>query len=339
MKHLGLEIALPKLASQVRCPVCGAACEGPAYAVYSASRAAAHFCLPWRDADRHARLTACIRRLWGGDSCEVRECAACGFGFSWPHVGGDREFYEIIHESAGYTSWRWEYGITRDAAAAAFPRGGRVLDIGAGDGSFLMAMPSGWERCATESTDMMRGVLEKKGVRVFRDLEEACAQAAGTFQVVTSFQVLEHVGEFRPMLAAARELTAPGGMCVVSTPDWEMLKVQMRATRCADMPPNHVNKWTGKSMSLALEQAGFKVEAVHKQPGYWKDVPYALYLRVRAAAEERPRSLAAVAYRIRNKKIRGPVLGAVGSWEGLKMLPHLGDARVGTGLACVARAV
>lgn len=324
---------------EVRCPVCNAACVGAPYAVYSAARAAAHFCLPWRDADRHARLTACIRRLWGGDSCEVRECSACGFGFSWPHVGGDGEFYSIIHESAGYTSWRWEYGITRDAAGVAFPKGGRVLDIGAGDGSFLDAMPAGWERCATESTDVMRGVLEKKGVRVFRDLEDACAKAAGTFQVVTSFQVLEHVGEFRPMLAAARKLAAPGGMCVVSTPNWETLKIQMRATRCPDMPPNHVNKWTGRSMSLALEQAGFKVEAVHKQPGYWRDVPYALYLRVRGAAEERPRSLAALAYRIRDKRVRGPVLAAVGLWEGLKMLPWVREARVGTGLAVAARAI
>lgn len=318
------------------CPVCGSRCPGAPFATYGAGRAASHFCLPWRDADRHARLTACIRRLWGGDSCEIRECPACGFGFSWPHVGGDEEFYSIIHESAGYASWRWEYGLARDAAGAAFPRGGRVLDIGAGDGSFLDAMPSGWERCATESTDVMRGVLEKKGVRVFRDLEEAC-EKAGVFELVTSFQVLEHVGEFGPMLAAARRLTAPGGMCVVSTPDWETLKVQMRATRCPDMPPNHVNKWTGKSMSLALEQAGFKVEGVPKQPGYWKDVPYALYLRVRATAEERPRSLAAAAYRIRDKRVRGPVLAAVGLWEGLKMLPHLGDARVGTGLACVGR--
>jgi 2-polyprenyl-3-methyl-5-hydroxy-6-metoxy-1,4-benzoquinol methylase len=307
-------------------------------AAFTAEEAASHWFSPTRDAALHAKLTACIRRLWGRESCVQVRCGACTFGFAWPHVGGDAEYYGILHQSAGYMTGRWEYGVTIDRARATFPSGGGVLDIGAGDGRFLAQMPAGWSRFATESTDVMRETLQRRGVTVFPDLGEAVGTRAGGMHLVTAFQVVEHIADFRPLFRAARELLAPRGLFAVSVPHGDELFAQMRVTACPDMPPNHVNQWTPASMARALDQCGFDVAEAITEPPDWKWFSYNLYLRVRSDGAWRPRSLAARAYRVKNRRIRGPLLAAVGVLTLPSVLPHLGDMRRACNFLTIARA-
>src|SRR6266704_1242568 len=93
----------------VECPVCGSLCSGTGLYRYTVVEAAAHFCPRTRDADRHRRLQACIRRLWQGEECVILRCSACGFAFGHPFVGGDEEFYSILHEQKDYPAWRWDF--------------------------------------------------------------------------------------------------------------------------------------------------------------------------------------------------------------------------------------
>src|SRR6266508_5992194 len=97
------------------------------------------------------------------------------------------------------------------------------------------------------------------------------AQAnAATFQVVTLFQVLEHIAEFELVLNQCRELLAPGGRLVVTVPDGEAMIRQERLTGCHDMPPNHVNKRTPESLSRVLLRAGFDCGQPIYEPSFWK---------------------------------------------------------------------
>ena len=89
------------IVEEVNCPVCSAHCAGLPLYRYTVEQAAAHFCPPGRDADRYERLVKCIRRLWKGDESVILRCGSCGFGFGHPFVGGDEEFYRILHEQKG----------------------------------------------------------------------------------------------------------------------------------------------------------------------------------------------------------------------------------------------
>ena len=113
------------MGSPPTCPACSAACADPPLFRYTAEQAAAHFCPPVREPDRNARLRRCVERLWGGDDCEVLRCRECGFGFGRPFVGGDEEFYSILHEQAGYPAWRWDYDVALDKVIR-----GRLYRIG-----------------------------------------------------------------------------------------------------------------------------------------------------------------------------------------------------------------
>ena len=321
------------MGSPPTCPVCSAACADPPLFRYTAEQAAAHFCPPVREPDRNARLRRCVERLWGGNDCEVLKCRECGFGFGRPFVGGDEEFYSILHEQAGYPKWRWDYDVALDRVIrAATP--GKLLDIGAGTGTFLKSLRPGWGRYAVEGSPRTRAALAEAGVTVYPDLTAAAADAAGQFRVVTLFQVLEHLSAFADTLAAARRLLEPGGSVIVTVPDGEAMVRQERLTGCADMPPNHVCKWSPESLRRALGEAGFEPGGAVPQPSSWRNWRSAAHLRVIAAAA-RPDSLCGRLYRIGDRRLRAPLLAAAGGVLALGMLPHARELRRGGAFAMI----
>jgi SAM-dependent methyltransferase len=321
---------------EIICPVCQSASSLVPLYRYHVAQAAAHFCPPTRDADRFSRLSKCIRGLWHGDQCTVFRCTDCGFAFGHPFVGGDEEFYSILHEQKDYPGWRWDYDVAIKEAVEKFD-GGRVLDIGAGVGKFLLGLGSGWERQAVERSETTRLELEASGITVFRDLPEAAGSQAGTFQVVTLFQVLEHIAEFDLVLKQCRELLVRGGRLVVTVPDGDAMIRQERITGCHDMPPNHINKWTPDSLARVLTRSGFECSSPVYEPSSWNSLKANLHLRVTADATNQ-NSLAAQAYRIRNRPLRIGALSLLAGPALLRMLPHSRHLWSGGAFAMVGRA-
>ena len=318
------------------CPVCRSACSTAPLYRYTVKEAAAHFCPVTRSEDRNRRLNECIRRLWQADDCVIHRCAECGFAFGFPFVGGDEEFYGILHEQKDYPVWRWDYDVAMDNAIARFD-GGRILDVGAGVGMFLRRLGPKWECFALEGSESTRHDLEVLGVKVFRDLVTAADSEGGKFQVVTLFQVLEHIAEFDRVLELCRQLLATGGRLVVTVPDGDAMIRQERLTGCHDMPPNHISKWTPESLSRAMDRAGFAVSQAIDEPSSWRNLKASLHMKV-AADATRARSLAAQVYRIRNQRLRRLALAGLGAPALISLLPHVSQLRLGGAFGMVAAA-
>jgi SAM-dependent methyltransferase len=251
-----------------------------------------------------------------------------------PFVGGDEEYYRILHEQHGYPSWRWDY----DVALGAVDRqaGGRALDVGAGTGVFLSALGSRWSPFAVEGSETTRAILRKSNVTVFRDLSEAAARLAGSFQLITLFQVLEHIADFRPVLSHCRDLLAPGGTLVITVPECDAMLAQPSLTGEHDMPPNHVGKWTERSLALALQQAGLVATRSVGEPPSWKKAVSQIYGRVRTDGQ-RPGTLASAAYRIPSRGVRIPLLAIAGMLAAPRLLPRWRELRAGGAFATIAR--
>jgi ubiquinone/menaquinone biosynthesis C-methylase UbiE len=316
------------------CPICQQWCRDRPLAEYSAGRAATHFCPPTRNLDRHRRLLSCIRRLWGGDECLILRCENCGFAFGYPHVGGDEEFYSILHEQKGYPAWKWDYDLGITEAINKHP-GGNVIDVGAGEGHFLVRLPSNWNRFATEGSDSNRAALRRMGIHVFSDVSAALNTHPGAFEAVTIFQVLEHIAEFRHLLTECYGLLAPGGRLVVTVPDADAMIEQERLTGCADMPPNHVNKFTPHSLTLVLEQVGYEIiKTVFEAPS-WRHLVSSIHMRMIADAAD-PKSIAAQIYKVQTRSLRK---GVMALWAGptlFRMMPHISALRKGGAFGVVA---
>ncbi len=319
------------------CPVCGAPCTNPHTHEYTAQQAAAHFCPKTRNPDRYQRLVTCIRHLWSDGTCKIFICPSCGFGFGYPFVGGDDAFYGILHEQAGYPTKRWEYGLAKEIGEKAFAPGGNVLDMGAGYGLFLKTISPSWKLYATEGSPTTRAKLAAEGINVFSDLRDAAETMVGQFQLVTAFQVIEHIAEYREVFGAVRRLLCPGGAFVLSVPNRDDMDARERITHAQDMPPNHINKWTANSISLALRRAGFDaVESQVAPPGRGA-FEWGVGQRMIADASEHPHSIAGVLYQVRNTPVRRMLLRGWGVFVALRLLPHYGLLSRSNNLVTVAR--
>jgi SAM-dependent methyltransferase len=310
------------------CPVCHSA-DTATVNELTASQTAGYFCSPSRDAIRHQRLATSIRTLWSGEQGYIKRCRDCGFGFGDPYVGGDEDFYSILHEQHGYPSWRWDY----DVALAHAPAVGKALDIGAGRGFFLKGLPAGWIAHAVESTQAMRAHLKADRINVFGGLDDA---PSATFDLVTMFQVLEHIADFRGTIAECHRVLKPGGLLVITVPDCDAMLAQERLTGAPDLPPNHVAKWTPATLQRVLKDEGFDVETTIPEPPSWKKIGSMMHLKVMSDAL-RPGTLAARAYSIKDRRLRVPLLALVGLLTSTPMIPEWKALRAGGAFGTVAR--
>ena len=120
----------------------------------------------------------------------------------------------------------WYEHIHRYAFAAPLARGCRVLDAACGEGygSALLAARArsvlGVD-LSKEAIDHARARYPGLGNLAFQvaDVTALGASVSGQFDLIVSFETLEHVEGQEAMLADFARLLAPGGMLLVSTPD------------------------------------------------------------------------------------------------------------------------
>jgi SAM-dependent methyltransferase len=135
---------------------------------------------------------------------------------------------------------------------------GRLLDVGCAHGFFLdEARENGWRvRGADVSRTAAAHASTCFGLDVAADLVGATRDAQ--FDVVTFFQLLQHVAAPLELLEQARHALAPHGTLVIETWDRGSPIAQlMRSHWHVVAPPSVVWLWNHESMAALLASAGF----------------------------------------------------------------------------------
>lgn len=122
---------------------------------------------------------------------------------------------------------RWSHGSRFDLAARLVaPRaGGRLLDYGCGDGTFVAMVHAGfretvgWDVDSAQIAGCQSRLGHLPGVR-FEPASTASAPSSASWDVVTCMEVLEHCvdAERRRVLDRLASLVRPGGLVVISVP-------------------------------------------------------------------------------------------------------------------------
>lgn len=251
---------------QATCPVCHSP-RAHLLWVATSGQAAQHFVLKELDAARYAELASHIEGLWGGTSCAVVRCEACGFCHSQPFIAGDARFYQLAYgEAGGYPASRWEFQLTRDVLAGRDHSRHTLLEIGAGDGAFIRRIaddiiPRRNITC-TEYSDYGRNHLRKMGVKCLsvdvRDMSDR--DCADGFDSICMFQVLEHMDRLDDLFEKLRWLMKTGGSLFISVPNPRLIEFNELNGALLDMPPNHLGRWNRECFEVVSERHGFSVE-------------------------------------------------------------------------------
>ena len=197
------------------------------------------------------------------------ECRDCTFGFAWPFVAGDQEFYRLAYPRSSYPRMKWEFQKTVDAWSAEGT--GAVLEIGAGDGFFLDILRlkgslEGRKVVATEYYDGAIGQLRAKGYLAIQGDVRREALPADRFSAIFMFQVMEHMDGIDDLFGVLHRMLDPGGDLFVAVPNKHRTQFNEDHGSLIDCPPNHIGRWTGRAFREAGRLFGFEVVEEQVEP-------------------------------------------------------------------------
>lgn len=209
---------------------------------------------------------------WLPSSVEIRifRCETSGLEFyDPPSLAAPPAFYALLQQNGGgyYPEEKWEFL----RAVELTPSGSSALDVGCGDGAFMRLLRDK-RSCRVrglETNETARRAAESAGAEVFNELSsEHRHDNTGRYDVVTSFQVLEHLVDPLGFLLDLKNLVRRGGLVIVAVPnarsylDW--------VNNPMDMPPHHMTRWDAKvfaKLPISTELRLCSTELEPLQPG------------------------------------------------------------------------
>lgn len=149
--------------------------------------------------------------------------------------------------------------LHRDALP--FVPGGRLADLGCGNGDFLLRQQAlGWRVRGVESSERAASLCREAGLDVAVADVAATGLPGGAFDAVTARHVIEHLPDPRPLLAEARRLLRPGGLLQLRTPNTRALgRARYGALWFANDPPRHLLLYDPDNLARAVQAAGFEI--------------------------------------------------------------------------------
>jgi SAM-dependent methyltransferase len=170
---------------------------------------------------------------------------------------GDHGYRDYAAEEANYrATFRRRLQRIRGFGGA-----GRLLDVGAATGAFLLeARQARFDVAGLEPVDSIAEAARKRGLDVRTGSIESLASSLDVFDVVTAFDVVEHLVDPLGGLRALASAVRGGGLLVVTVPDFGGLWARASGRRWPFItPPEHLHYFTRRSLRGALRTVGLDV--------------------------------------------------------------------------------
>ncbi len=202
----------------------------------------------------------------------VVRCEACQLHLLNPQPS-DAELVEIYHPHYSF------FGTDPGAAACvgrvkqatadhylhllakAGVAGGSLLEVGCGDGDFLLqAMRRGFSVEGIDYSAHSRAKAQAKlgaGARVHQGEIGALADRREAYDLCVACDVIEHVRQPAAFLETVHGLLRPGGRVFLVTPDLHSLAARLMRSRWLEFKAEHMYYYTPRTLRRQLEQSGF----------------------------------------------------------------------------------
>lgn len=223
-----------------------------------------------------------------GESFVIWQCSQCALRFTQDVPDADsiapyyksEDYISHTNTSKGFINKAYQtvrtYTLKRKAALIQQYTGqqqGKLLDVGAGNGAFLLQMKKeGWEITGVEpDADARKVALKDFGLPL---LENACMQTLPTahFDAITMWHVLEHVHDLHGQIEHLKSLLKAKGKLVIAVPNYQALDADIYKLYWAAYDvPRHLYHFAPRSIEALMQQHGLKV--VQVQP-MWFDSFY-----------------------------------------------------------------
>jgi SAM-dependent methyltransferase len=151
--------------------------------------------------------------------------------------------------------WYYERRVLLARALRKLGTPGAALDIGAaGGGNTRVLRAHGWQPVALEYGEEGASVARERGLPVIRADARHLPVPAERLDLVTAFDVLEHIEEDHEAAAEIRRVLRPGGTVLIAVP------ADMKLWSAHDEAVGHVRRYDRAGLLEVVEKAGLIVD-------------------------------------------------------------------------------
>ncbi|RWX00089.1 class I SAM-dependent methyltransferase [Flavobacterium cerinum] len=170
------------------------------------------------------------------------------------HTDGKRSLFEKLYHTVKQKALRDKIKLVEGFN----PKKGKLLDIGAGTGDFLvMAQKSGWEIKGIEPSTKAKGIAQTKGVpfaTVLSELEDH------SIDVITMWHVLEHVPDVEAQITELKRIVKSDGTIIIAVPNFKSHDAQHYGIFWAAYDvPRHLWHFSKTSIKLLFAKQGMEL--------------------------------------------------------------------------------
>ncbi len=206
----------------------------------------------------------------GGEDFRVVRCQDCGLVYLDPRPSPSAisRYYPSDYYTHFALDAAEEARIYRQAIGLMlrWAPPGRILDIGAGDGAFLAQLRAAGrtELLGLEpDAEARRVAAERRGLDLLPIGFPARPLPEPGLAAISMLETIEHLHEPIDALRRARELLAPGGCLVLSTPNIDGLELRLLGPRGISLQvPRHLTFFSAGTLRAACEAAGLRVRSL-----------------------------------------------------------------------------
>jgi len=225
-------------------------------------------------------------------------CETCGFVYQSPRPTQTTigqyypEDYQPFWRTIDAEPNRWRRWLrrrqwrTRCQQVSNLRPGGHLLDVGASTGVFLneMRLYGDWTLAGVELNDKAAQYARQTfGLEIFVGQIEDAPWKPGTFDVITLWDVLEHLPQPVSALRKIRELLTADGYLIFSVPNGNSLDARLFGQYWIGLDaPRHMSVFTLESLRRLLQKTGYALEAAYCYYGRYTTFALSLQQWLRA---------------------------------------------------------
>jgi 2-polyprenyl-3-methyl-5-hydroxy-6-metoxy-1,4-benzoquinol methylase len=141
-----------------------------------------------------------------------------------------------------------------------YSKKGSLLDIGCFAGFFLeLAKKNRWNTFGIEPSIWAASIAKKKGIKIIGKILTPRIAKKFTFNVITLFDVIEHVDNPKEIIQIAHSLLQKNGVIVIGTPNIDSTFAKIMGKNYPYLIRMHIILFSPPILKKILEENGFKV--------------------------------------------------------------------------------
>lgn len=206
-------------------------------------------------------------------------CTDSDLKFFHPMVTGSENFYEGLQKH----DWYYQDDKAEFSFASQFIKEtDKVLEVGSGKGAFAERITAK-DYLGLEFSQEAKRLAAERGVKVINEsIQNHAAANPANYDVVCSFQVLEHVSGIHSFIKSSIACLKPGGLIIYSVPSADSY-LSLASNGILNMPPHHVSWWSDACLKYVARAFGLDIISIeHEKLAEIHNKSYAAFVALQA---------------------------------------------------------